>query len=415
MFRRAVAFLAVPRWLYGLALLAFAAGCSLPFVTCNKQKFWLYEEALSPRERLLLFNPDQDGWLRLSCDFPGYYHTDKTRVNRPVYPLAVSLLGRTANGFYHFSQRGFGAFAEPCTMRQAYFAALLLNLLVLIFSVVGFYRLLETWGFSTLVAALSAAQLALLPSAVWTVSEATTNFIAVGIAVAVLWLGTACYRAAEKNWQTPVRCGLLLGLMMLAKPVYDIAAAVWIVLRVRRRWLALALLAGLHLLPLLAWMLILRGLDLRYENYEVKAFGHGVWVFREFLHWPISRQLEFLGGFLCDYAFALTGAFGYVNILLAAAGACLLKRGGRGKWLGWWGLVMLMNLLLLFAIRKPAPYLAAQTFVAILPLAAVAIDRLGEITGEKYYVLVTVILIAAGTCAAHWAYFPAHLAWEIFR
>jgi hypothetical protein len=197
------------------------------------------------------------------------------------------------------------------------------------------------------------------------VSEASPDLTAVAIVVSALWLFTILDQRGTTR--VSIGIGLLLGLLMLIKGQYGVLMTGWVVLFLRRRYRATVISFIAHILPLLGWIGLLNLWGLEYYNHEIEYFHQIVWIWEEFIHWPLSQQLHYWIVYTVDYMREFGKAFGPIIIFAAAWG--LWQRENRK----WWLLTVValfMNYWFLFAIQRPSSYLTALTFFVVYPLSA---------------------------------------------
>lgn len=400
------------RWLWVAILVASMAGWVLPFVVERKgwSDVWEQESGLlsSLEKRILQLNTDQAGWILLSSDFPYHYWHDNLRINRPVYPMVVSVACRVGHGTINLLKMGFAAFAQPCPHWITFGAALAVNWMVLTLAVFGFYWLLRRWRFADRIALISAAQLALSPLVLWHLSDAAPNLVSIGIAVASLWLFTLCsedlgkYATIHRAWWS----GLALGALMLAKSQYDILFVGWIALAYLRRWRATIVSFIAHLVPFIAWVGLLKLWGLDYYYHEVETVGQGVWIWREFVFRSLKEQLACLSTHTLQYVRSLIYAFGPLTLVAAAVGGWVFVRRRSLRWLGGAFVGLGISWSFLFAIRRPYPYLLTLIFYFVYPLVAHGIDTLIH----RFHLPVRGAMVAylvLCTAATWWIYTPA--------
>jgi hypothetical protein len=392
------------------------AGWSLPFAIERNEARWLEirarrgveNEPLSIQERFYALNVDQPGWLHASADFPRYYSAKPKRIHRPVYPALVGATCHTIQGVQLTARMGPSAFLQPCSLRHAFVAALMVNWLILVVSVFAFYHFLTRLGLSAFAGQLGAAQLALSPLVLWNLAEASPDLALLAIVTGSLWLFLF---AAQPSLRSPLiasddsmgrgfAAGIGLGTAMLVKAHYDVLAAGWFFMLSLRKWRSvLASFAG-HLLPLLSWLGFISLVGWRYYNPEIEEYGQGVWIWRDFFHRGPGDQAALLWRHSLEYMQSLFSAFGPVVLAAAAYGLWV----GRRRYLNRLPLIAVvavaLNFLFLFAIRRPHPYLVSETFFVVYPLAALAIaSRVASRSERKRAIVGAAYLLAAAAVA----------------
>ncbi len=415
-------------------LLAAVLGMSAPFWTRPVTKEIEARRTagetvrLTPRERIHLFDTDQDMWIAAAAGFPLHYYDDKTMISRPLYPAVVAVPAR----LLHLGLCLIGA-EEDATARPGWWttwaASQCVHLAVLALALAGFRRLLLHWRFGEQEAYAAMVLLAFLPVTILKLSSTGTYFVPVGLAVAALWLFTLAYDGRERSWPVSWLAGGGLGLLMLVKPQYDLLITGWIALRARTRSIVAAGTFLGHFAPFLIYVGILLLAGLRYYNHEVQAFGQGgLWILKELAPFPgtegadaaatagavaawvlasagtvIRVFIRHLGAWWLD----LFAAFGTV-LLLTCGGLLLWWRSDRRRWLPFVALTLLVNLGFTFALHKPHPYLLSLCFFALLPPAGTVLARwIGAKSGLRRALMVLAALLLS--FPAWWLYLPLHL------
>lgn len=348
----------------------------------------LYWQTLSHYYQL---NIDQPGWMAVIANFPRAYWADKTRINRPVYPAISSIICRLAG----FPLLKFKTLTTPCPIPLAWGAGLMVNWLILVFSVFAFYHLLLGHHFPETIASLSTIQLALSPLVIWHLADVATNIATVGIVVASLWLFTLLYQTSsqkEIDWYS-----LGLGLLMLVKGQYDTLFAGWTALIYLGRWGTVLRSFVVHFIPLLCWIGLLNLWGLNYYNHEVAAYRQLVWVWEEFIYWPFRDQIVYLGSYTITYLSNFLLAFGSIVAGLSIVGFWQLVEQYPTNYWRFSLISIFLNWLFLFAILRSPPYLVATIFFIIYPLAAIGISWLASKFGETGHDLTIVGYLIVNT------------------
>ncbi len=327
---------------------------------------------LSPLERLYQFNIDQPGWLALIEKFPSYYAEDNFRVNRPGYPALVSGLAWIGHGVASLIPGEGQSSPGGLSLTEVIVWGLLVNWLLYVGSVFGFYHLLRGWQCDVEVAGLAAVQLALSPFLHWAMLPISTNLVAFPIAVAALglmtWSGMAPSAAGE--YRRGAFLGIALGLMVLTKAQYDVLLTGWLVLAGLRRWRIVLTSLFAHGLVIGGWIAFVGWRGWVFASPEVTVYRQGFWIWEEFGGWRLAQQVAYLGTFVKEYATDLVLAFGPVVLAALAVGAYLLFSRGSTRVLGMLGVALAINVLSVFAIRRYYGVYVAEIFFAVYPLAA---------------------------------------------
>ncbi len=367
-----------PRFLWLPIVAATLLASSLYFVSERTGVKW--EEfrgpraalPLSPLERLYQFNIDQPGWLALIRKFPSYYAEDNLRVNRPGYPALVSGLAWIGHGAASLIPGRGQSSSSGLSLAEAIVWGLVVNWLLYVGSIFGFYHLLRSWQCDDEVAGLAAVQLALSPFLLWAMLPISTNLVAFPIAVAALGLMTWSGRAANAagEYRRGVFLGVALGLMLLAKAQYDVVLTGWLMLAGLRRWRIVLTSFVAHGLVIAGWVAFVGWRGWVFANTEVSVHRQGVWIWEEFFGWRPEQQVSYLGTFMKEYSTNLVLAFGPVVLGALAFGAYRLFSRGATRVLGMVGVALAINVLGVFAIRRYYGVYVAGIFFAVYPLAA---------------------------------------------
>lgn len=412
----------VPTLLWLALVVGSVAGGALPFVVDRNDSEWA--DFLAARERaglpleipheVIQLNVDQPDWLMLSADFPSHYALQPYRTNRPVYPAIVSGFCRMVNGVHHFGSRGLSALSEPCGVRKAYVASIITNWLILLGSVLVFFHLLVFLGLHPETATLAAGQIALSPLVLWNLAEASPDLALLLIVGAGLWVfSLACLPKSDRGRSTGwlLLGGAILGVMMLLKAHYDILAVGWLVLIALRKYREAMLLFVGHVVILAAWLALVQLVGWEFRNPELSHYRQGLWIFESFLDMGLPEQLETLASHGKDYLRSTLMAFGPVVLLFAVVGFTSRAQDQR-VWAWLTGVVIAVNWLFLFAIRRPFAYLVSAIFIIVYPLAAegarIGIDilrthtALKRTTGQAAYLLLATA--AAWALSKPWNY-----------
>ena len=327
---------------------------------------------LSPLERLYQFNIDQPGWLALVRGFPAYYAEDNFRVNRPGYPALVSGLAWIGHGVaYLIPGRGRSS-PGGLSLAEAIVWGLIVNWLLYVGSVFGFFHLLRSWQCDVEIAGLAAVQLALSPFLHWAMLPISTNLVAFPIALAALGLMSWSKEAASTagEYRRGAFLGIALGLMVLTKAQYDVLLTGWLVLAGLRRWRIVLTSFLTHGLVIGGWVAFVGWRGWVFASPEVSVYRQGLWIWEEFGGWRPGQQVEYLWTFAKEYSTDLFLAFGPVVLSALAVGICLLFSRGSTRLLWMLGLALAINVLGVFAIRRNYGVYAAEVFFAVYPLAA---------------------------------------------
>lgn len=327
---------------------------------------------LSPLERLYQFNIDQPGWLALIQDFPAHYAEDNYRVDRPGYPALVSGLAWIGHGLGVLLPGREKSPAGGFSLGEAIVSGLVVNWLMYVGSVFGFYHLLRTWQCDEAVAGLASVQLALSPFLHWAMPPISTNLVAFPIAVAAFSLMSWSNLAdspADEYWRGTC-LGVALGLMVLTKAQYDVLLTGWLALALLQRWRIVLTSVLAHGLVVAGWIAFVGWRGWVFTTPEVRLYHQGSWIWEDFGGWQRGQQVAYLWTFVKEYSTDLWLAFGPVVIAALAVGVYLLCSRGAARVLGMLGVTLAINVLSVFAIRRHYGVYVAEMFFAVYPVAA---------------------------------------------
>jgi hypothetical protein len=385
---------------------------------------------LSLIEKLYQLNVDQPDWIWLIRHFPAGYGRNNYRINRPGYPALVWLACRGSQGVEGLVRLAPGAWLRPCSEAHAIFSGIAVNWLLFVFSIFGFCGLLVRWKVTRSSAALASAHLALSPFMHWALVPVSTNLTQFPITLATLWLITFILEAAGKSRHgssgrceerlpsssagdnnpgdpCPVRpgqradpgrglqsrrplakqvpdllaallrqptlltfcAGLTAGSLTLIKGQYDALVTGWLVMAWLRRLRELVPFFLAHFFPLVAWIGIVSAAGWVWRVPEFSDFRQGIWIWEEFLRWPLARQGSYFLDHLNNYGLLFYRCFGPITLFFMAIGLARLLAGRAFLALFLFFSTVLVNLLFVFAIRRPYAVYAAETFFVVLPVA----------------------------------------------
>lgn len=379
-------------WLLALMALSLGLAVATPFCVERQGGDWnRYRGAragkpLDMRERLLQLDTDQLVWLETIADFPGYFYINNYRLGRPLYPALASLVARLSQ-----SVPDPRRFVEPSSMQRAYAAALVVNVVLFVACVLGFFEFLLHKSAPPEVAWLSAALLALSGHMFWGLIYASTFLVSIGIVVASLWIFDWII-VGKDRWTPAVVGGLLLGLLMLGKEHYDVLVAGWAVVIFHRAWRAALVSFAAQAVPLAAWIGVAALMRLPY--YSGAASVDADVVFGA----PPGGVAE-LFYLTSRYPWAFLGAFGPVVLILAAVGFKSLGRRGATLAVALFGFALLNLAIILFGTRRCYPFYPVLLFPIVFPVAACG---LGRWASRRVVALAVTLLIAADGWIAYW-------------
>jgi len=430
---RATMWKVAPKWLWLAIIAGSLTGWLFPFTFQRQEPWGVFFRGeprglpLSPRERLYQLNTDQVfGWIPLIQNFPFLYSRDPFRISRPAYPGSASALCRLSqlivgnprsgavkperNPLYRsprYEQWREHVIARAgkigCEHAQARASGVVLNWILFVWSAVMFYRILRAWDVAARIATLSAAHYALSPFILFHLLDVSTNLIAFPIAVAALWIFTRlAQRPDDTGWNSrPLIYGLGLGALMLGKVQYDVLCVGWLALSYLRRWGAMFISFASHLVPLLAWIGLITLLGLTYYSPEITEYRQGVWLFEEFMQWPL--WFHHVAAYTVDYMFALLAAFGPVTLFFVIFGLHRLIAENMWKTLALVGLTLFINWLFVLAIREPDALHVGEVFFVVYPVASLGVTIVAQRFSARIQQLVLILYLASAV-GLQWAF-----------
>jgi hypothetical protein len=293
--------------------------------------------------------------------FPQYYRIDKTRINRPGYPITANLLGK-AWGLVTYP------FYKLSPLMKGLVGYLSLKLIVYLMGAFALYDIVQRY-LSKEVALGSVALAFLHPFAVLfstTFHTSELQFITPFILI-WLWLNLANSYSHKKN----ILFSLLTGFLMLAKQNYAVYFSILIFSFIfARKYKASILSFAVHLLPLLFWFIALKFLQIPYYNHE-SANGLGVWLYQDFIFRNPLAILQTIITSLNEWLVALIKHFGiFVPLALFAASQTEIREKLNGKTRIFIAIFIVLSWLQTFAANRYNSYMTADLSILIIPLSA---------------------------------------------
>lgn len=346
-----------------LVLLAFAVGAN---------KGWLNPRPdLTPTCKISQTNPflwqyDMDSQVELysAVGFPFNLHETPQRINRPLYPALVRLLGEAyflaAYPFYKLS-----------LLERAVLGYLTLKILVF----TGFGLLFYHFSRRYVGDKPALLGLALILSdrfslmAISTYHTYELEFIS-PLVITALFASLGQRYSLSRN----VLFSIFVGLLMLGRQNYSCYLAILLYGLYLRRFLDVAVSLAAHLLPLLVWLAVLAWLGVPYRNTETAEYGQGVWLYQEFIHYSPLAMAKSVAVWVSTY---LQAASAPIWALAAVALVWLREDQDlrRKIPLGLLGLMVLTNWLQVFAARR-VRHLPDDLWFILFPLVGFALLRM---------------------------------------
>lgn len=213
------------------------------------------------------------------------------------------------------------------------------------------------------------------------------------------------------GWRESTALGLGMGLLYLGKP--NLAVVLTLVpLLLLRDWRRGAAVALLIPVPYLLYRVYLGAQDIPYYHHEVERYGQGVWLLdaaREG-RWLVLAEETSRSVVLLFRNVGVFFGFALVPAVWALVRLRVRFRGSCPKAAARWALVLVfwVGVQMLASQRYDAPYITAELFIVILPLAAWALRELAERRfGGAVVVGVCVVVAAEFTRWGGWTFVPA--------
>jgi len=226
---------------------------------------------------------DMDAPMELytAADFPYFFKEMNTRINRPLYPVLVW----AASGLVYVAARPFGEISLLGRSVPAYFLVKLI--IMLAFGLICFHLMREFIGD---IPALTAVGLLLsLPYSLKSLATIHTYELQMVTPVIMAWFVLLLSR--EYSHARNILFSLIIGLLLLGRPNYSsfIAALIFGLLHRRYKEVLLSLVCAL--LPLVAWLLVLKLWSIEYLFASIQTYGSLSW-FGHLLALDLSIGIE---------------------------------------------------------------------------------------------------------------------------
>jgi hypothetical protein len=316
------------------------------------------------------YNGDSTVEFLSAAYFPHYFTIDKTRTNRPGYPLAVKVLGTI-----------FGIILWPFIhlgdLPKALLGYVTLKLIVYATGAICLYHLVRR-KFSHTVALISVCLTFFHPFAVLFIGTFHTSelqFIT-PIFLFTFWLNLGDTYSHRKN----ILFSLLVGFLMLAKQNYAVYVAILIFsFFFLKKYKESILSFVIHFIPLFIWLIALKLLHIPYYNHEVDTYQQGVWLYKDLI---FRNPLEILSVLIGAVNQWLGTIVGYFHILIFAAIGSLAFPETRSMFTKNSVLLVVIIGILSYAqslaANRYAPYMSSDLVVIIIPFAAYTIFKILE-------------------------------------
>lgn len=364
----------------------FVASLLLPFLVERQGEEWenwrrasvIKRGPLGSKERLYQMNTDIPAIIERTSHFPGIFLKSGYMASRPLYPAAGAALCRILAAVRYFPDMAL-ALQTPCGWRGTVLSLLAVNYLMVCVAVLAFWAVMRR-HFDARVALMSALLLATSSFIFVESQQATTDVIAVWVLAVALYVFDDMLSPVLPSWKYVLGGSLVLGLLMLGKPNYDVLIIGWLAMICLGRWQIAVGSVVLHAIPRLVWALILKLMGSPFvsqvfASFVVSASGGGGYLFKQFIHYELRDMYWALATHTGTFVSSVLAAFSPFLLLLAIV--ALLSRHSLQRRYKWFvGLSVFAVWGFLFAIRRPVPYLAFDLFIVVYPLAALGFYRM---------------------------------------
>lgn len=335
------------------------------------------------------FNGDATVEFLSAAYFPEYFKVDKTRVNRPTYPLVANVLGQ-AYGLVALP------FYELNPLQKGMLGYMTMKFLIYLSAAITLYHLIRRW-YPKKVALLSIPLVFLHPFAVIYSGTFHTSELQIitPIFLIALWLDLAERYSHRKN----ILYSMLAGVLMLAKQNYAPYLAILLYsFFVAKKYKETILSVVVHFIPLLMWLVTLKAMSIPYYNHELATNANGVWILTAFVS---KNFFEFVQIIVDNFKGWLLGITSYFTIFVFLSLLALSMPEVRSRFdrrlVAFFLIFAGANYLQFLAAHSLAGYLTADLAVLIYPLAAYLIYQLFERWGLKRFIpLLLVIYLLIG-------------------
>jgi len=156
---------------------------------------------------------------------------------------------------------------------------------------------------------------------------------------------------------------------MLAKQNYAVYLAVILFALYKRRWLEVGVSIGAHVIPLAAYVLFLRAVDIPYVNHEAANYDQGTWMLEMLRQNPILSLQQ-----IVDSVWqSLRHLIGFFSVWLLLAAAAIARRRELNltrDHLVFIGLFVFGTWLQIFAANRYYDYMVSDVAIVIFGLGA---------------------------------------------
>ena len=330
-------------------------------------------QQLTYLETFYQLNTDITGWIDIASFFTHHYYTEKSRVNRPIYPAIISTFCRVADGFKRYPKQ----ISQTCGEYTVFIVGILVNTSLTIVALMFWVNLLRGYIANDSVIFLSGLAMVTSPHILWSLPQTSTNIIGLCIVVFTVWIFARILQTQHLSFTSLLTYSLIYGILMLTKSNYStLLVFLLVVLFYRHRWMSVSLFLILHFIPLLTWIAILQQAGLEYYNHEVAVYRQGVWVFEEFIYFRPQQMYHYVVSFLEGFVASSIFAFGLLVLTLLAYSLLKPSIAAGHRWIVMATVVGVA--MFTFLLRRSPPFLVFDSYFSVLPAAAVGLWELIE-------------------------------------
>lgn len=244
------------------------------------------------------YNEDSHIEFYSALDFPEGFRKTKIRINRPLYPFLVHYLGK----FLHLLP---GKILRLKIKTWTMVAYILLNVFMLLLASVMMYEILDPYCGGK--AVFPVLLMIFHPFTILSVSVYHTLLLQFVTPVIAVYLFGRLSRSY--SFHANAFCSFLFGMLMLGKQNYAVYVAIICVLLARKYLKEVLVSVFFHLLPLLIWLLVLKGLGIGYYNHEAQRWDQGVWLYRSIVELNLFQIMKNVVHSISSYFILLSRFF----------------------------------------------------------------------------------------------------------
>ncbi|OGI09868.1 MAG: hypothetical protein A2Y40_08500 [Candidatus Margulisbacteria bacterium GWF2_35_9] len=315
------------------------------------------------------YNLDSGNEFLSAAFFPEIFKVRKTRINRPGYPFAANMIGKTIgiipSHFYHIKKT-----------EKAFVGYISLKLIVYLSGSLMFYSLLLHY-FNKEVAVFSVLLLLFQPLSINYIASFHTTELQFFTPIFIVFM---FHTLIKKNTiLNTIIFSLIVGFLMLCKQNYAVYLAVITYCILKKEIFRSALSIIAHLVPLALWMFVLKLLQIPFYNTEFEEYRQGIWIIEEFIFYNPFQMIQTVVHSLHQFIISLADYFSVFFAFAIFSFVTFIKENKKST-----GLLLFVFLMFFwvwvqfFATRRYIYYMVSDLSVIILPLASYQILKILE-------------------------------------